>query len=72
MGLAYPPDSKQEFLERQECLQEDPGQSPHGCDDYGNDEHGEDITSLLEENARLRGLVVRLTDMILKNVADQD
>jgi len=27
--------------------------------------------SLLEENARLRGLVVKLTDLILRNVADR-
>jgi len=26
---------------------------------------------LLEENARLRGIVVRLTDIILKRVADR-
>jgi len=29
------------------------------------------VTSLLEENARLRALVVRLTDLVLKSVADQ-
>jgi hypothetical protein len=75
MGPAYPPDSKQDFLVRQECiqehLQEHQDEPPHRDDAFGDDEQGEDITSLLEENARLRGLVVRLTDMILKNVADQ-
>lgn len=30
-----------------------------------------DVVSLLEENARLRALVVRLSDLVLKNVADQ-
>jgi hypothetical protein len=29
------------------------------------------MISLLEENARLRGLVLRLTDMILRNVVEQ-
>ena len=29
------------------------------------------MLSLLEENARLRGLVVKLTDIILRNVADR-
>lgn len=30
-----------------------------------------DLVSLLEENARLRALVVRLSDLVLKNVIDQ-
>jgi len=29
------------------------------------------MLSLLEENARLRGLVIKLTDIILRNVADR-
>jgi hypothetical protein len=36
-----------------------------------DDEHSDNVLSLLEENARLRGLVVKLTDLILKNVADR-
>jgi hypothetical protein len=35
------------------------------------DEHADDVLSLLEENARLRGLVVKLSNLILRNVADQ-
>ena len=35
------------------------------------DEHAEDVLSLLEENARLRGLVVKLSNLILRNVAEQ-
>ena len=34
------------------------------------DEHTEDVQSLLEENARLRGLLVQLSDLIRKNVPD--
>ena len=34
-----------------------------------NDEHTEDVRSLREENARLRGLVVQLSNLICKNVA---
>jgi len=34
-----------------------------------DDEHTEDVRSLLEENARLRGLVVQLSNLICKNVA---
>lgn len=30
-----------------------------------------DLVSLLEENARLRALVVRLSDLVLRNVVDQ-
>lgn len=36
----------------------------------GND-YAEDVLTLLEENARLRGLVVKLSDLVLRNVADQ-
>ena len=31
-------------------------------------EHTEDVNSLIAENARLRGLVVQLSNLILKNV----
>jgi hypothetical protein len=65
MGPAYPPDSKQEILEQ--CLAEP---SSRG-DEYTDDESSDGVVSLLEENARLRGLVVKLTDLILKNVADR-
>jgi hypothetical protein len=40
-------------------------------DEHDDDETSDSIMSLLEENARLRGLVVKLTDLILKNVADR-
>jgi len=67
MGPAYLPDGKQELLEEQECLDE----SLLHEDGFIDDEHSDDIVSLLEENARLRGIVVRLTDIILKSVADR-
>jgi hypothetical protein len=35
---------------------------------FGDDEHSGDLHSLLEENARLRGLLVKLSDLVLKNV----
>ena len=35
---------------------------------FEGDEHSSDLHSLLEENARLRGLVVKLSDLVLKNV----
>lgn len=45
--------------------------SPFGRDDFTDDDgSGDDIVSLLEENARLRKLVVRLSEIVLRNVAD--
>jgi hypothetical protein len=67
MGPAYPPDTKQDFLDEQEYFDE----SPLRCDDDADDDRSHGVTSLLEENARLRALVVRLTDLVLKSVADQ-
>ena len=37
----------------------------------GDDDQADDMLSLLEENARLRGLVVKLSSLILRNVAEQ-
>ena len=67
MGPAYPPDSKQELIDKQGCLDE----SLLREERFTDDEHSDDVVSLLEENARLRGIVVKLTDIILKNVADR-
>ena len=67
MGPAYPPDGKREFLDEQGCLEEAPLRYEYDSDD----ERSDDVVSLLEENARLRGLVVKLTDLILRNVADR-
>lgn len=51
---------------------------PHGTNDRRDetrpreDEHAEDdIVSLLEENARLRGLVIKLSDIVLRSVAER-
>jgi len=41
-----------------------------GADKSGA-EYTNDIFSLLEKNAKLRGLVVKLSNIILKSVADQ-
>jgi hypothetical protein len=67
MGPAYPPDRKQEFRDELEYLNE----SPLHDEDYADDDHSDGVTSLLEENARLRALVVRLTDLVLKSVAER-
>ena len=67
MGPAYPPDRKQDFRDELEYLNE----SLLRDEDYADDDHSEGVTSLLEENARLRALVVRLTDLVLKSVAER-
>jgi hypothetical protein len=67
MGRVYPPDGRHEVLDKQECLDE----SPLRGEEYEDDERSEEVLSLLEENARLRGLVVKLTEIILRNVADR-
>jgi len=61
MGPAYPPRGNQERID----------QSPRRGDEYTFYEHADNVLSLLEENARLRGLVVRLSTIILKSVADK-
>ena len=66
MGPAYPTDSKQKLLDEQGCLDESLLR-----DEEFADERSDDVVLLLEENARLRGIVVRLTDIILKRVADR-
>jgi len=40
-------------------------------DDFAYDDGADDIVSLLEENARLRKLVVNLSEIVLRNVADE-
>ena len=67
MGRVYPPDSKQELLDTQAGLDEPPLRG----EEYEDDDCSDGVLSLLEENARLRGLVVKLTEIILKNVADR-
>jgi len=66
MGRVYPADSKQGFLDKQERLDE----PPRG-EEYEDDECSDGVLSLLEENARLRGLVVKLTEIILRSVAER-
>jgi hypothetical protein len=61
MGPAYPPRGNAERVDKL---------SRRG-DEYTFHEHADNVLSLLEENARLRGLVVRLSTIILKSVADK-
>lgn len=62
MGKVYPQPAG---LSRPSGLFED--------DDEGDWDAGidNDVVSLLEENARLRALVVRLSDLVLKSVVNQ-
>lgn len=46
--------------------------SSFGPDDFTDDEYcDDDVVSLLEENARLRKLVIRLSEIVLRNVAQE-
>ena len=46
--------------------------SSFGPDDFTDDDYSEDdVVSLLEENARLRKLVIRLSEIVLRNVAEE-
>jgi hypothetical protein len=57
--------------QRLDKTQEAPDISSLMRDDFTDDEgSGDDMVSLLEENARLRKLVVRLSEIVLRNVAD--
>jgi hypothetical protein len=43
-----------------------------GPDDFTDDDYSDDdVVSLLEENARLRKIVIRLSEIVLRNVADE-
>jgi hypothetical protein len=61
MGSTYPRHGTQERLDG----------SALGCDENTYDEHTGDVVSLLEENARLRKLVVKLSEIVLRNVIDR-
>ena len=61
MGTAYPPHSTHKRLDG----------SPLGHDEYIDDERTGDVVSLLEENARLRSLVIKLSELVLRNVVDR-
>jgi hypothetical protein len=60
MGKVYSLGSKQERLDG----------SPLECDEITYDEHPDEVVSLLEENARLRKLVFKLSEIIRRNVAN--
>jgi hypothetical protein len=53
---AYPPKADQGHLDRLRDRR----------DEFSFDEHGDGVSSLLEENARLRALALTLSTMILK------
>jgi hypothetical protein len=62
MGDMYPPSTVKQYRESSQLESEDDG--------FDTDVDSE-LVSLLEENARLRSLVVQLSDLVLKNVLEQ-
>jgi hypothetical protein len=57
-------------IEIQDDMDELHGSSIERDDFIDDDSSDDDIVSLLEENARLRKLVVRLSELVLRNVVD--
>jgi hypothetical protein len=62
MVPAQPLDNTQEALDISSFMRDD---------FVDNEISDDDVVSLLEENARLRKLVVRLSEIVLRNVADE-
>jgi hypothetical protein len=62
MGNVYPPSTVKQYRASSPLQREDDG--------FDTDVDSE-LVSLLEENARLRSLVVQLSDLVLKNVLEQ-
>ncbi len=77
MGTDYSPRDKQAHLDKPSLWVDEPaddslsllGNALRG-DEFSlwDVEHTEEVYSLLEENARLRGLLVQLSNLIRKNV----
>jgi hypothetical protein len=44
--------------------------APPGRDGFDYDKYTDVVVSLLEENARLRRLVISLSELVLRNIAD--
>jgi hypothetical protein len=63
MGNAYPTSGNQKRYSGSSSF--------HDEDADLDSDPGSDLVSLLEENARLRALVVQLSDLVLRNVVSQ-
>jgi hypothetical protein len=61
----------QPLRDMEDNIQEMLDGSSLGHDDFVDDDGSDDVVSLLEENARLRKLVIRLSEIVLRNVADE-
>jgi hypothetical protein len=64
MGRARPQNEQDRHLDSQPLAAEESIQ--------GSVDVSVDVLSLIEENARLRGLVVKLSELVLKNVLDKE
>ena len=74
MGTAYPTHNKFDPRDESRLRGDEDAEGNRLREDdptLRDDEHADDLLSLLEENARLRGLVVKLSNLILRSVADQ-
>ena len=64
MGNAYPTSGNQQHRFGPSSVHNDENEGP----DY---DAANRLASLIEENVRLRALVVQLSDLVLKNIVDQ-
>ena len=64
MGNAYPTSANQKYRFGPSSAHDDGGEGP-------DSEMSAALASLIEENVRLRALVVQLSDLVLKNVIGQ-
>jgi len=77
MEIVYPPRNRRDHLDETPLRDDDymaeirPLLEENTQEDKSDAEYTNDVTSLLEENAHLRGLVVKLSNIILRNVTDQ-
>jgi hypothetical protein len=64
MGPARPQNKRDRQLDSQPLAGQEPVQE--------SVQESVDVLSLIDENARLRGLVVKLSELVLKNVLDKE
>jgi hypothetical protein len=64
MAIAYPPSNERNAYRA-------PSTFRYKANDEPSSESNIDLVSLLEENARLRVLVVQLSDIVLRNALEQ-
>jgi hypothetical protein len=71
MGNAYPASGNQRRYSGSSSVRDNEDADLDSESGTADSESGTALVSLLEENARLRALVVQLSDLVLRNVVGQ-